>query len=102
MDLVSFETPEEYRHFALMMHRGEDDGHGHRDDNEGSDGDDDNYGDDNGEDEMSRVAAVAAVNMFSLRQHQLYLHLREEVQLPGQGLRRRRPAARQHQRLVLG
>ena len=23
MDLVSFESPEEYRHFALMMHRGE-------------------------------------------------------------------------------
>ena len=23
MDLVSFETPEEYRHFALMLHRGE-------------------------------------------------------------------------------
>ena len=22
MDLVSFESPEEYRHFALMMHRG--------------------------------------------------------------------------------
>ena len=67
MDLVSFETPEEYRHFALMMHKGEDFGHG--DGREDGDGDDD-Y-DDGDDDEQilgrcSRQYASPSDNISSI------------------------------------
>ena len=75
MDLVSFETPEEYRHFALMLHRGE------------------------------RISLQYCWSAFlwshSLcRQHQLNLDVWEEMQLQEQGLRRCPTSADQHQRMV--
>ena len=58
MDLVSFEDPEEYRHFAKMMHRG---------------------GTETCVEQYLTVCLAA-------RQHQLCVHQRQEVQLPEQGL----------------
>ena len=62
MDLVSFEDPEEYRHFAKMMHRG-----------------------------GMEARILSGVEQYltvclAARQHQLCVHQRQEVQLPEQGL----------------
>ena len=87
MDLVSFESPEEYRHFALMLHRGEKSIFYHF---------------------LCRLSDQYLMTTFLsiwwrhvlCRQHQLDLDVGEEVQLQEQGLRRRPAAADQHQRMV--
>ena len=76
MDLVSFESPEEYRHFALMLHRGE---------------------------RFSLQYRWLSAFLWSnsvCRQHQLDLDVWEEMQLQEQGLRRGATSADQHQRMV--
>ena len=74
MDLVSFETADEYRHFAKMMFRGL----------------------------SGRVLFVSIIPTVISRQHHCHVDQWEEVQLSQQGLRLCSSPACQCQRMVLG
>ena len=81
MDLVSFESPQEYRHFATMMYYGNQLFH-----------------------QFSTKTKKWKYfnpkhNSFLYRQHQFHPHIWAEVQFPKQGLRCPPPSTDQHQRV---